>query len=483
MLLTDLKFLLPEITLIAGMFFVLIADLLKRDIRMSAYLSLGACAVALFAVGCAGISGEALFSGMVRADLLALFFKIIFLLIAVAIILLAFHSEEVALNFKAEFYTLFLLATAAMMFLAGAHNLLMIYLGIEFLSIISYVLAAYWRGNLKSSESGLKYFFFGTACSLTMLYGMSLLYGATGSLDLSEIHGVLCGAFSEQSVIFAAFVLVFVGLAFKIAAVPVHAWCPDIYEGAPTPVTAFFSVGPKLAGFAVLTRFLLGDAPISVYQPWSELLAIVSILTMTVGNAVALTQTNIKRIMAYSSIAHAGYCLIGLVAGGPLGARGVLIYLITYAAMNLGAFAVIIAVGEKLKSYEISDYEGLGARSPLLAGVFAVFLVSLTGIPPLAGFIGKLCIFGAAVQKGLLTLAVLGVINTVVAAYYYFKILRAMYLAPAKERCAIALSLPVRCVLIAAFLLTLIMGIFPQPIMDLSATAVLAPPFCPSPYP
>lgn len=478
MILAGLKFILPETILVAGMLFVLIADLVRRDIKVSVYLSLGACALALFAAGYVGISGEALFSGMAMADLLAFFFKIIFLLIAVAVILLAFHSEEVALNFKAEFYTLFLLATAAMMFLAGAHNLLMIYLGIEFLSIISYVLAAYWRGNLKSSESGLKYFFFGTVCSMTMLYGMSLLYGATGSLNLSEIHGVLCGAFSDQPVIFAAFVLVFIGLAFKIAAVPTHAWCPDIYEGAPTPVTAFFSVGPKLAGFAVLARFLLGDAPLSVYQPWSEFLGVVSILTMTVGNAVALTQTNIKRLMAYSSIAHAGYCLIGLVAGGPLGARGLLIYLITYAAMNLGAFAVIIAVGEKAASYEISDYEGLGVRSPLLAGVFAVFLVSLTGIPPLAGFIGKFSIFGAAIQKGLLTLAIIGVINTAVAAYYYFRILRAMYLMPPKDRHVIALSFPVRCVLIAALLLTLFMGIFPQPIMDLSAAAVLAPPTC-----
>ena len=351
------------------------------------------------------------------------------------------------------------------MYMAGASNLLMIYLGVEFLSIISYIIAAYWRGNVKSSEAGLKYFLIGTACSITMLYGISLLYGLTGSLDLARINSILYGNTAHPAAISIIILTILIGLGFKIAMVPVHFWCPDVYEGAPTPVTAFFSVGPKIAGFAVLLRFLLVGSAF-FYQHWAHLLGIISILTMIIGNLTALNQTNIKRLLAYSSIAHAGYALIGVVIGKEIGQLSLFVYLLTYVVMNLGAFAAVIAVSNKIKSDEIKEYAGLSVHSPFLAAALTVFLLSLAGIPPLAGFIGKFYIFSAAIKEGFILLAIAAAVNSAIAAYYYFIVIRTMYLEKPLQSLKIKPAPCLALTLVICLILTLAIGIFPQPILD-----------------
>ncbi|HCD38545.1 MAG TPA: NADH-quinone oxidoreductase subunit N, partial [Candidatus Omnitrophica bacterium] len=306
----DIKYILPEIILTIAALVILIFSVLIKNKRALAYFSLASLGITLLYVSKTPVITTSLFSGMLVNDSFAAFFKIISIIIALAVILISLEYKEISPNYRGEFYCFILLATTAIMFMGAASNLLMIYLGVEFLSLISYIIAAYWRGNVKSSESGLKYFLIGTACSITMLYGISLLYGLTGSLDLEQINAILYGNTSQPAAISIIILTILIGLGFKIAMVPVHFWCPDVYEGAPTPVTAFFSVGPKIAGFAVLLRFLLTGS-IFFYEHWAHLLGILAIITMVVGNLTALSQTNIKRLLAYSSIAHAGYALIG----------------------------------------------------------------------------------------------------------------------------------------------------------------------------
>ena len=470
-LIFDLKFILPEITLIATAIFMLIFDLFFKAKRLLAYFAIFSLGITLLFLSKMITLNSSLFTGMLVCDPFAIFFKILSVFITIIIILISLDYKEISDRFKVEFYSLLLMATAGMMFLAGANNLLMVYLSVEFISLISYILAAYWRGRLKSSEAGLKYFLFGTLCSITMLYGMSLIYGLTGSLEFSQINYNLLNSSFSHSVIAIPILMVLVGLGFKIAMVPVHFWCPDVYEGAPTPVTAFLSVGPKLVGFAVLLRFLF-VANAFFYQHWAHLLGILAILTMTIGNLTAISQTNIKRLLAYSSIAHAGYCLIGLIAGGVMGQTSVFIYLLTYIIMNLGAFTIVIIVSNKVKSDEIKDYAGLSLNSPYLAAIFTIFLLSLTGIPPLAGFIGKFYIFSAAIKEGFIYLAVAGVINSVIAAYYYFRIIRTMYLVRPLEAASIKPSLALNFALVLTAIFTLGIGLYPKPFIDFVTAAL-----------
>lgn len=467
----DLRFILPEIILTASAIFTLLFDLFIKDKRLIAYFVLASLAIAfLYLIGIPAINLE-LFSGMLVSDSIALFFKILSVAIAIVVILLSFDYKEISGAYRQEFYCLLLLITCAMMLLAATNNLLMIYLGIEFLGLISYIIAAYWRGNLKSSEAGLKYFLIGTASSITMLYGISLLYGMTGSLDLTTINAILSQGNFGLAIISVVILTVLIGLGLKIAMVPVHFWCPDVYEGAPTPVTAFFSVGPKIAGFVVLLRFLfVGSEFFS--QHWAHLLAILSIVTMLVGNVTALAQTNIKRLLAYSSIAHAGYALIGLVVGKEIGQISLFIYLLTYIIMNLGAFAAVIAISNQLKSDEIKDYAGLSANSPYLAALLAVFLLSLTGIPPLAGFIGKFYIFAASLKEKHLDLAISVAINSVIAAFYYFNIIRTMYLLPPQTRTRIRPSPSLNLALAVTLIFILAFGLYPKPIIDFATNSL-----------
>ena len=474
-LLLDLKFIQPEIILILASIIVLMLDFIFKSKRLLAYFSLFSLFSALLVLGRGAVSAHSLFSGMLVSDPLALFLRILSVFITAMVVLISIDYQEIGAGMRSELYSLLLMAASAMMFLSGANNLLMIYLGIEFISLISYILAAYWKGNLKSSEAGLKYFLFGTACSITMLYGMSIIYGITGTLDLPQMNQALFNNQFSPVVIFIAILMVSVGLAFKVAMVPFHFWCPDVYEGAPTPVTAFFSVGPKLLGFAVLLRFLLGGSAL-FYQHWMHLLGILAIATMVVGNLTALAQTNIKRLLAYSSIAHAGYALIGLVVNTTVGYISLFIYLATYIVMNLGAFAVVIAVSNQTKSDEIKDYAGLSANSPYLAALLGLFLISLAGIPPLAGFIGKFYIFSSALKEGFLYLAIAAAINSVIAAYYYFNIIRVMYLLPSSASAVrIKPSLALNLALVLSLLLVLAMGLYPKPVIDWVSTALAFP--------
>jgi proton-translocating NADH-quinone oxidoreductase chain N len=446
-----LLLLLPEITLSVVAFLIFVLDLIvggdeARERRLQWFAFVGVLLTLVAAlliwplteagglpvafVGGLGFGGDVV--PMMILDGLALFFKLFTVLVLAIIILSSGEYVKTHTPFRGEFYALVLLAGLSIMLASAATNLVMIYLSIEFLSITSYVLTGYLRDDVRSTEAAIKYFIYGAAASAVMLYGFSLLYGATGATGLAGIATALAtGSATLRWLIFPALVMVLAGLGFKIALVPFHQWSPDAYEGAPTPVTAFLSVGPKAAGFAVLIRFLIVALP-AFQVNWSAVLAGVAILTMSLGNLIALWQTNVKRMLAYSSIAQAGYMLVGLAALAPLadswtnGLNALLLYLFAYLFTNLGAFAVVIAVENRTGSANLPDFSGLIQRSPFLAVSMFVFLLSLIGIPPTGGFMGKLFVFGAAVQRQMILLAVIGVLNSVISVYYYYKIMRPM---------------------------------------------------------
>jgi proton-translocating NADH-quinone oxidoreductase chain N len=374
--------------------------------------------------------------------------------------------------YATEFYSLLFFVTLSIVLVAGATDLLMIYLSIEFLSLTSYVLTGYLRDDQRSNEAAIKYFLYGSITSAVMLYGMSLLYGATGTTNLAQIAAVLqtpAGS-SARGLAFPLIVLLMAGFGFKIALVPFHQWAPDAYEGAPTPVTAFLSVGPKAAGFAALLRVLLIALP-TFQVDWVAILAGLSILTMTLGNLVAIVQRNIKRMLAYSSIAQAGYIIIGLVAIAPdgrSGVNGLLLYILAYLFTNLGAFVAVIAFGNATGSELIEDFAGLIRRQPLVAGAMVVFLLSLAGIPPTAGFVGKFFVFAAAIRMQFFALAAIGVVNSVISVYYYANIIRTMFFLAPKDDRPVHLSSVLSLAIIVSLAMVFIIGLYPQPFIDLA---------------
>jgi proton-translocating NADH-quinone oxidoreductase chain N len=378
-------------------------------------------------------------------------------------------------EYQGEFYALLLFSAMTICLLGGATNLIMIFLAFDFLSITSYILTGDLRDDRRSTEAAIKYFLYGAALSAAMLYGMSWLYGLTGSTDLNGIaKGLMEAENTLRPVILPVLILMVAGFAFKMGAVPFHQWAPDAYEGAPTPVTAFLSAGPKIAGFAITTRVLLTVLPAdlaNLAMDWRTLMMAIAALTMTVGNLVALWQQNIKRLLAYSSIAQAGYILIGVVAASPRGVTAVLLYLAAYALTNLGAFAAVIAFSNQTGSDDIEDYAGLSKRAPVVALVLIVCLLSLGGIPPTAGFIGKLYLFSAAIEEGLLWLAALGVINSVISFSYYWKVIRAMYLRPTQAEDRLITSPALAVALGVTIAGVLIVGTFPGPLLTLIQTA------------
>jgi proton-translocating NADH-quinone oxidoreductase chain N len=386
--------------------------------------------------------------------------------------------------FKGEFFAFLVFAALAMNLMAGANDLILIALSIEFLSITSYILAGYLRDDEFSAEAGLKYFLYGSITSAAMLFGLSLLYGATATTSLPEIAKVVAAPETAlvtglDGLILPALLMVLAGIGFKIALVPFHQWSPDTYEGAPTPVTSFLSVGPKAAGFAMLLRLLMTALESPTLTPgWLGVLAGISLITMLFGNIVALSQTNVKRMMAYSSIAQAGYMLVGLASFGganllglePLGS--VLLFILAYVFTNLGAFAVIIAVDHALGASHLSAYGGLMRRSPLLAVPLFIFMLSLVGIPPLAGFIGKFAVFGSAVAGGQTWLAVAGVLAGVISVGYYFQIAREMFFGSAPEDAGpVPVPPALAFVIVAALFMTFVIGLFPDPFIDLAGQA------------
>lgn len=391
---------------------------------------------------------DLVFSGMYAVDPFSWFFKIIFLVTGILIVLFSMQSSELetASTRYAEYYSLVISLTIGAFFMAGASNLLMMYLSLELVSISSYILSGFTKENPRADEAALKYVIYGAFSSGLMLYGISILYGLTGSLNFYAINQSLASGTVSQITMLVAVVLMLVGLGYKISAVPFHFWTPDVYEGAPVTVTAFLSVTSKAAGFALLIRFFkIGFIDVSA-QPamagmwqilhglnWTDIIAVLSVLTMTVGNLVALWQNNMKRLLAYSSIAHAGYLLMGFVTLTDQGISAMLLYFVAYLLMNLGAFYIVMLVANKYHTEDIEGYSGLGYRSPYAAFTLTVFLFSLTGIPPTFGFIGKLYLFAALIHTEYIWLAVVGVLNSVVSLYYYAKVIKQMYLVQPVE--------------------------------------------------
>lgn len=393
--------------------------------------------------------------GLYVVDPFSLLFKTLFILIGILIILLNFDyfAAEVKRN-EGEFNFLFLISILGLVLLVSSYHLLGIYLGLEMVGLTSFLLAGWQKNHPRSGEAALKYFLFGAVSSAIFLYGASLFYGLTGTLELNR-------AFPMNPALpldFLAILFLILGIGFKIAMVPMQFWCPDVYEGAPTSITAYLSVGPKAAGLAVLLRFML-----FFRVDLALFFAILSVLTMTWGNIVALRQNNIKRLFAYSSIAQAGYILMGLVAPGP-GYLAVVFYLIAYTFANLGAFAIIIFLSTLMKNEEVESYAGFAGRSPFLAASFSIFFLSLIGIPPLAGFVGKFLLFRAALGAGFLWLALFGVINSVISVYYYLNVVRIMYFKPAQEE-EVKIPLFIVLTVIICLAVTVLIGIFPNPFL------------------
>jgi NADH-quinone oxidoreductase subunit N len=443
----------PELALTGALLLVVLVDasgVRWRDAvnRGLSVLGLAAALALTLRLGAgAGATGQSLFSGMLVLDPMAVFFKAL-LIAASLLVILAFsfrNSRELFGLGQGEFYALMLAVTLSNMLLATANDLAMLYLALEMVSITSYVLVAYMKGDRMSNEASLKYILFGAVSTGGMLYGLSLLYGMTGTTSLPLIRDYLAAGLGDQNrfAIYVIALLVFAGFGFKTAAVPFHFWCPDVYQGAPTPVTAFLSVAPKAAGFAIMLRFFFQGLASAQGSPWElagtidwpQLLMLVSVLTMTLGNVAALTQTNMKRLLAYSSIAHAGYIMMGVVALSENGARAMLVYLLAYLFMNLGAFLVVVLVHNQDGTFDLRDYPGLYRRAPLLTVAMGIFLLSLMGIPPLVGFLGKLYVFAAIIERGsaYAWYAVVGALNAAIAAFYYARVLKTMVIDAGNE--------------------------------------------------
>jgi NADH-quinone oxidoreductase subunit N len=438
---------MPELTLVLTLGFVVVWDLILRGHKdrnklLPMLTVAGLLLAGYFTVDLMSAPEGSLFNGMLALDGFGLLCRLLFIATAIVVALLAVPSRELAGVHRGELFVFLTAVTVSLMLMANSINLLMIYLALEMVSITSYVMVGYLRRERLSNEAAIKYVLFGAVSTGTMLYGMSLLFGLTGSLDLYSIRGALSGqgamAEAGPAMLFIV-ILIFAGIGFKTAAVPFHFWCPDVYTGAPTPVTAFLSVGPKVAGFAVLVRFFFGgmaeptgegvwlDYRMVGSVDWQVVLIGVSVATMSLGNVAALIQTNLKRLLAYSSIAHAGYILMGAVVLSGKGIQAMLAYMVIYLFMNLGAFLVVIAIYDSVGSFDLKDYAGLWKRSPLLTAAMGIFLLSLMGIPPFAGFLAKFYVLAAVVRAGLGWLAVVGVLNAAIAAFYYMKVLRAMF--------------------------------------------------------
>lgn len=469
----------PELILsITAMALLVINVLLKGSGKsIIPYLSLGGLAAALvYTIDLWGSPAGTAFNRMVAVDNYAFFFKIVFLITAAMTVLMSIRYLQREGFEYGEYYILILFAAVGMMLMASAADLIIVFLGLETFSLALYVLAGFFRTQPKSNESSLKYFLLGAFSTGFLLYGIALIYGATGTTNLKGIYEFARKiSLLADPLLLVGMGLLIVGFGFKVASVPFHMWTPDVYEGAPTSITAFMSVGPKAAGFAAFLRVFL-YALSSLQADWVWVLWVLAILTMTLGNVVAIAQKNIKRMLAYSSIAHAGYILVAMVAASELGTASILYYLLVYAFMNLGAFAVVILYGRKgEENVLISDYSGMGSKYPLLAAAMAVFMFSLAGIPPTGGFVGKFYIFSAAIKAGYIGLAIIGVLNSAVSVYFYLRVTVMMYMRPAEKEAARLEPSPALVIaLVVAVFATLQMGITPSVYLNLARQSILA---------
>ena len=427
--------LMPELVIVLTFVIVMIFDLI-RSIQKSvlAWVTIIGSAIALWASAemlNAGVIGNE-FNGMIRVDRFSMFFNIIFLVSTILVTLISINYLDREDKRQGEYYVLILLATLGMMLMASGNELIVVFLGLELMSLSLYVLAGYFRSVQVSSEAGMKYLLLGAFASGFFLYGIALIYGGAGTTSIPDIASEL-KAGGKSPLMLAGMFLLIVGFGFKVALVPFHQWAPDVYEGAPTTIAAFISAGPKAAGFAAFLRIFMGALE-SLQPEWIVVVVILAALTMTVGNVIATAQSNIKRMLAYSSVAHAGYVLVGLAAANKDGISSAMLYLLIYCVMNIGAFAaVILARTEDGENLKIADYAGLGFRKPLLALFMTIMLLSLAGFPPTAGFVGKFYVFRSAVDAGQIWLVVIAAINTAISAFYYLRVVVTMYMKEPEE--------------------------------------------------
>ena len=477
---------LPELFLVCTAMALLMLGVFQKagakgeDVRTGRFVSslgaIGLFLTLLLVVPIADNGTAYTFANMFVSDPFAVFMKVLILIASATALVMSqdyMHRQGIA---RFEFPVLVLFATVGMMMMVSANDLISLYVGLEMQSLSLYVIAAFQRDDLRSTEAGLKYFVLGALASGMLLYGSSLVYGFSGTTSFETLASVLQGAnASDPSVgLVIGIVFILVGLAFKVSAVPFHMWTPDVYEGAPTPVTAFFSVAPKLAAIGLFIRVMV-DPFGDLLAQWQQIVIFVSVASMALGGFVAINQTNIKRMMAYSSIGHVGYALIGLAVGNEVGVRGVLVYMAIYIFMNLGAFACILCMrrGDRMVA-DIKDLAGFSTTHPMAAAAMAIFMFSMAGIPPLAGFFGKFYIFLAAIEAELYALAVIGVLTSVVGAFYYLRIIKIMYFDDVTDPLETGIPRELGLVLLGTAAVIVLFFVFPGPLLDAAGTAAAA---------
>jgi NADH-quinone oxidoreductase subunit N len=476
----DLSPALPEIVLAAAAMALLIFGVLRgeRSVRTVSWLAVAVLILVLIIAQLGGGGRRVGFYGMFVTDAFALFMKALVLIGSAAAILMAIRYNEEEGIARFEFPVLVLLATTGMMVMISANDLITLYVGLELQNLSLYVVASFNRESARSSEAGLKYFVLGGLSSGMLLYGASLVYGFTGTTAFAELAHLLAGGAPASTGLIIGLAFVVVGLAFKVSAVPFHMWTPDVYEGAPTPVAAFFAVAPKMAALALFLRFMLEPFG-HLIEEWRQIIVFLSIASMVFGAVAAIAQTNIKRLMAYSSIGHVGYALIGLATGTAAGIRGVLVYLAIYLFMNLGAWGVILCMRRQGRMVEeIADLAGLARTQPALALALGIFMFALTGIPPTAGFFAKLYIFLAAIDAKLFGLAVIGVVTSVVGAVYYLRVVKVMYFDEALAPFDRPIAAELKGLLFVTAVVTMFFFLFPGPIVggaEAAASALFLP--------
>ncbi len=466
---SDFYYILPELVITAGSLLVLLADVLLPRTQRAAlgWVTLAVLAATAVALTPFTSTHVEVARGLIAVDRFALFFKIVFLLAAAITVLMSMRYLAVEGVSPGEYYFLILCATLGMMIMAGGIDLVTIFIGLETMAVSFYILAGFIKPSQRSNEAAVKYFLLGAFSLGILLYGMSLMYGLSGTTSLRSMAAVFGGQDRDPRLVLAV-ILVVAGVGFKIAAVPFHMWAPDVYEGAPTPVTAFLSVGSKAASFAMLLRIFVEGLP-SMAADWQQLFWVLAVVTMTVGNVAAVTQSNVKRMLAYSSIAHAGYVLIGVVAGTPRGVTATLIYLLIYAFMQLGAFAVIVLLRRQdVIGDELKDFSGLHFRKPFAAFAMLLFMLSLGGIPPTAGFMGKFWLFSAAIDAHYYWLAVIGVLNSAISLYYYVRVVVFMYLKKETLGSEPAPTPALNFALAVAVAATLVLGVYPRLLFEVA---------------
>ncbi len=490
----SIQFLKPEIAIAISLVVLVTVDLIlgKKNKQVLPFIALAGLIISGFFViehfeisTFASIQNNTGNFGLVAVDSFGNYFKLIIILASIFVVLFSISSSEIkqAFDRHGEYYSLIFGMILGMMFMISSADLILIYLSIELVSLSSYVLAGFTKQSLRNSEASLKYIIYGGISSGIMLFGISILYGIIGSTNLYEINTILQnGAFQPLALIISC-ILIFTGFGFKISVAPFHFWTPDVYEGAPIAITAYLSIASKAAGFALLIRFIkttfiqsidaTGYWQLLSIIDWKSFLIMISILTMTLGNFSALWQDNLKRMLAYSSIAHAGYILLGLAVLSDQGIIAILIYFLVYLFMNLGAFFVVMIIANKIGSEEIDEYDGLGYTAPLLAVSLGVFLVSLTGLPPTAGFIGKLYLFIALVDAKMIVVAIIALLNTVVSLYYYIRVLKHMFLTkPKYEEAKITIGLADTVILLTLLIPIFIFGLYFTPIVNLAKNSI-----------